>query len=762
MLRTSKPSKRRTVTFLAATAAAAAATACVVSPAGAATGSATGSAVGAPKLWATQLQFDDNGTPWSVAQFQAIRAKGMNSVEIDMPWNQIEPSRGSFDFGELDTELANAASAGIRIVPIFWQAGWGGSPAAWITGTETTSTGGTGIAPPWWDLAQQQDYFDYVTSTVAHITANPGYGGAILNYGRLDAQWSDNGDGGWATADIDYFHQHWLPRTYGTVARFNSANGTTYTSFDQVPAATPGQPLAGVYQNFRQWSVLDTYDRLTAAVRKVSSGPLYYYFGGHISNAPDIGNLPDIFFDLARRYDVTVIEDAAQSPGLTLTFGSLANAYHVKLAQEWTAPDDAEMPAQAVQWISNYGMGLPYGGGEDFFIHDGTSKDVIAYPIYTAALAQLQSLKGSYPQQPVAVYFDYSKAWGNPDGGSLDSVENEITALWSRHQSGFAVVTSDEVKNHAVDLKKFRAVLPLNGTDADVTAYQKSGGTVLTSGDQLTTYAPAYADLTSAHALQIVPTTAADHRSAQLVLGEINPYFGYDGAVVLHPAGLNLASGRYHAVDAATGKALPQVAEPDGGACVPLTLGTATLGEWKLVPGPAPAGTPVPASCSTSAGGATTIGATVGSNDGSSGVIFQSVGATGAGADGNLTVTTIGGQSAYQTWTTAQTGVGSANAYLQLDPGSAVARASTVTLTVTYWSQAGQGFTAQYDATGSPYQNGPTVTGSGTGSWLTSTVTLTGAQFDEAQNLQADLRLAATDPSLPLYIHSVELSTGDQ
>ena len=774
MPHTSKASGRRTVPFLAA-AALVAAGACLVSPASAqarpttaataATGSAATAAAGsaAPKLWSTQLQFDDNGTPWSVAQFQAIAAKGMNSVEINMPWGQIEPSRGSFDFTELDTELANAAAAGIRIVPIFWQSGWGGSPAAWITGTEVTSTGGAGISPPWWDLAEQQDYFDYVTTTVAHITRNPGYGGAILNYGTLDSQWNDNGDGGWATADIDYFHQHWLPQTYRTVARFNSANGTAYTSFDQVPAAAPGQPLAGVYQDFRQWSVQDTYGRLTAAVRKVSSGPLYYYFGGHLANAPAMGNLPDVFFTLARKYDVTVIVDAAQSPGLALTFGSLANAYHVKLAQEWTAPDDPQMPAQAVQWISNYGMGLPSGGGEDFFIHDGTSKDVIGYPIYTAALPMLQGLKGSYPQQPVAVYVDFSQAWGNPDGGSLNSAENEITALWSSYQSGFTVVTSDEVDNHTVDLKKFRAVLPLNGADANVTAYQKSGGTVLTDGSQLTQYAPSYVDLTSAHALQVVPTTANDHRSAQLVLAEINPTFAYDGAVVVHPAGLDLVPGRYHAVDAATGQALPQVPEADGGSCVPLSTGTATLAEWRIVPGPAPAGTPVPASCSTAAGGATTVSAAAGDgNNGSNGVIFQNVGATGGGSDGNLTVTSIGGQTAYQTWTSAQSGVSPANAYLQLDPGSAVARAGTVNLTVTYWSVAGQGFTAQYDSTTDPYQNGPTVTGSGTGSWQTATVTLTDAQFGEAQNIQSDLRLAVTDPTQPLYLQSVQLSTAAQ
>ncbi|QMU69360.1 beta-galactosidase [Streptacidiphilus sp. P02-A3a] len=345
MPHTSKPSGRRTIPLLAA-AAVVAASDCLVPPASAATSThATATATtGAPKLWATQLQFDDNGTPWSVAQFQAIAAKGMDSVEINMPWTTIEPSQGTFSFTELDTELANATAAGIRIVPIFWQAGWSGSPAAWITDTETTSTGGTGVAPPWWNLSEQQD--------------------------------------------------------------------------------------------------------------------------------------------------------------------------------------------------------------------------------------------------------------------------------------------------------------------------------------------------------------------------------------------------------AATGQALPQVPERGGGACVPLSLDTATAAEWKLVPGPAPAGTPVPASCSTSAGG--------------------------AGSDGNLTVTAVGGRSAYQTWTSAQSGVGPANAYLQLDPGSAVARAATVTLTVTYWSQAGQGFTAQYDTPANPYRNGPTVTGSGSGSWQTATLTLTGARFDEAQNIQSDLRLAVTDPGRPLYLHSVQLSTGAQ
>ncbi|WP_194926518.1 beta-galactosidase [Catenulispora pinisilvae] len=714
---------------------------------------------GGSDYWASQFQFDNNGTPWSTADFAAIKAKGIDRAELNMPWSQLEPARGTFDFSELDQELANATAAGVKLVPIFWQSGWRGSPATFETDHEVTSTGATGVALAWWDQTEQNDYFTYVTQTVAHITHSPGYGGSFMDYGHLDAQWLDSpGVGGWAPADIAYFQTHWLPATYKTINAFNTKYKTTYTSFSQVPAALPGAPLDSVYQAFRQWSVQDTYDRLTAAVRKVSDGPLFYYFGGHISNAPQLGNLPDIFFELARKYHATVVEDAANSAGLSLLFGSLGRAYHVPVAQEWTVfGTDDQIPAEAADWLSSYAMTLPTGGGEDFFIHDGTDKDVIGYPIYTSWLPVLQKISGSYPTQPVAVYVDYSQARGNDSGGSLNNVENNITALWDGYQAGFAVVTSEEIANHADSLSHYRAVLPMNGSDANIAAYQKAGGTVLSNGSQLPQYAPAYADLTSQHALQVVPATAFDHRSAAITLGEVNSNFGYTGSVTLHPDGLNLVKGSYHIVDALTGKVPAQKALSDGSVCVPVAMQSAQLDQWSMLPGAAPAGTPVPATCPAAGGGATSITGTAGQSGG--GLIFLSVGATGQGADGNLTQVTQDGQTAYETWTSSQSGVTPANIYLQLDPSSAVAKASTVTAKITYWSVAGQGFQVQYDSPGAPYFGGPTVAGSGTGSWQTATVTLTDAQFAELQNLSADLRLAVTDPTKPLYVSSVTLST---
>ncbi|HTJ67513.1 MAG TPA: discoidin domain-containing protein [Actinospica sp.] len=725
---------------------------------------APASAAAAPTtpIWSTQLDFDNNGAAWSEASFAALKADGLNTAELNMPWGTIEPTAGTFSFTELDQELANASAAGIQLVPIFWQSGWGGSPAPWITDFEVSSGGATGVAPAWWDATEQSEYFTYVTSTVQHIAGEAGYGGSILDYGFLDAQWDLNGaPGGWASADVSEFRGTYLPATYGTIATFNSDYGTSYSSFSQVPAAVPGAALAGVYQAFRAWSVQTTYGQLTADVRNVTaSTPLYYYFGGHLANAPAYANNPDTFFALAKKYNVAVIDDAAQSPGLTLTLGSLARAYGVKLAQEWTAPGDGtQLAAQAVQWLSSYAMGLPDGGGEDFFIHDGTQKDTVGFPIYLHWLSTLQGISGSggsYPQQPAAVYIDVSQGYGNSSGGSLNSVEDNLSSLWQNYQSGFAVVTSQEVANGAVSLSQFSAVLPLNGTDSSIASYQSAGGKVLTQEGQLASYAPAYAELANSGVLQAVPAVASSHTSATITLADITSGTAYDDPIAINPTGLNLNAGSYHLIDVATGNAVPQTVQANGLICATASVAAASLDEWNVVAGAAPAGT-ASASCPATEIGATTVTATPGSSGG--GLQFLGVGQANQGADGNLTQTTQNGTPVVETWTTAQSGAPGAYVYLQIDPFSAVATASTVNLQVTYWASAGQGFSVQYDTPGNAYASGPSVSSPGSGTWTTGTVQLTGAQFDEAENAGADLRLPVADPTQPLIISKVVMST---
>jgi hypothetical protein len=553
-------------------------------------------------MWSTQLDFDNNGTAWSESYFAGLRTDGLTTAELDMPWGTIEPSAGTFNFTEWDTELANAAAAGIQLIPIFWQAGWGGSPAPWITDFEESSSGATGQAPDWWNSTEQSEYFTYVEDTIQNSLAQPGgYGGAILDYGYLDAQWDLNGaGGGYTTDDIAEFQNVYLPDTYGTIATFNSDEGTSYTSFSQVPAEASGQSLFGVFQAFRAWSVQQTYGQLTADVRNITaSTPLYYYYGGDFGNVTNYANNPDTFFKLAKQYNVTVIADSANNTGMTLVMASLAHAYGVKMAEEWTAPSsNSELAANAVQWLDSYGMTFPQAGGEDFFIHDGTEKDIVGFPIYTSWLPTLKTLSGSYPQQPVALYIDVSQGYGNTSGGSLGSVESQAASIWDGFQSGLAIVTSQEVANGAVRLSSFKAVLPLNGVDANVTAYKNAGGTVLTASSQVPQYATAYATLTSSGTVQVVPDASSAGTSAQVTLANITTGTAYDSTITFSPAGLGLAAGTYHVVNA-SGTAVPQSAV-SGGICTQASLPAATLAEWSVVPGAAPSGTP---SCTGSTSG---------------------------------------------------------------------------------------------------------------------------------------------------------------
>ncbi|MGD0554198.1 MAG: discoidin domain-containing protein [Streptosporangiaceae bacterium] len=712
-------------------------------------------------IWSTQLDFDNNGTAWSESYFAGLAADGLTTAELNVPWGTIEPEAGTFTFTEFDQELANASAAGIQLIPIFWQAGWGGSPAPWITDFEESSSGAESTAPAWWDPTEQSEYFTYVEDTIQNaVDQVGGYGGAILDYGYLDAQWDLNGaGGGYAADDISEFQNTYLPQTYGTIATFNSDYGTSYGAFSDVPAAASGQALFGVFQAFRAWSVQQTYGQLTADVRAITaSTPMYYYYGGGFSNATSYANNPDTFFQLAKQYNVTIIDDSAGSQGLTLTFGSLARAYGVKLAQEWTAPsDNSQLAAQAVQWISNYSMGLPEGGGEDFFIHDGTEKDTVGFPIYTGDLPELKGLSGTYPTQPVAVYIDFSQGYGNTSGGSLNNVQNEIANLWLNYQSGFTVVTSQEVNNGAVSLSKFKAVLPLNGVDANLTNYQNAGGTLLTEPEQLTQYSTAYAtiDAPDVGNLQIVPAVATSGTSAALTLANITSGTTYDAPVSVSPAGLGLASGSYYLVNTATGAAVPQTVQSNGVICATADLSAATLAQWNVVAGTPPSGT-ASASCPVTETGATSVSATAGQPG--QGLNFLGVGSTSSGSDGNLTQITQDGETADETWTTAQSGSGDANVYLQLDPMSAVEAASDVTVQVTYWATSGQGFVVQYDTPSNAYENGPAVSSPGTGTWTTASVQLTGAQFEEAQNDSADLRLNVTDASVPLIVQSITMS----
>ncbi|MHB8289986.1 MAG: beta-galactosidase [Acidimicrobiales bacterium] len=543
-------------------------------------------------FWSEQFVFEDpQGNPWSEATFATLKAKGLNRAEINLDWAAIEPAPGKFNWSVLNAEEANAAAAGIKLVPIFWQSGWpAGNPAPWAdTQKEQTASGVTLDIPAWWDQTEQAAYIEYVRTTVAHMSTLPGFGGAVLDYGGLDAQFFNavdpaTGDG-WAPADLAMFYS-WLPATYSSLAVFNRQHGTNYSSWNDIPAAPPGEKLASVFSAFKRYSVMQAYSTLTSSVRRIYSGPLYYYFGGHLANISAYGNSPDVFFTLAKKYRVTVILDDATWTGLSILFASLALAYGVPVAQEWTPPQSpAQDPAGIARWLVHTGL-LPARarGGEDYFIHGGGSEYTIGFPLYEAALPLLKKLDGSYPFQPVAVFYS--------SNGSISGVENGIANAWATSQVGFQVVSSSEVNAGLVNLDRFKAILPLNGLDASLAAYALQGGHLLSNASQFSQFVHPYASFANPNLLQVVPDTIAGN--AVVLLAGISSVSGVNEPVTIFPSGMGLV-GHYHLVDA-SGGIIPQTQEP-AGVCATANIASGQLAQWQLVSGSVPSGTPTAAEC---------------------------------------------------------------------------------------------------------------------------------------------------------------------
>jgi hypothetical protein len=262
----------------------------------------------------------------------------------------------------------------IKLIPIFWESVWAEkqrkNPPDWLTARDLSSDGKVAQQPPWWDESSRQAYFDYVAHTIDHVNADPGFGGLFADYGWLDAMWGpDRGDMhgpvGYAPADVQAFHR-WLPQTYKTFADFNRRWHTSYKSWSEIPAAKPGDDLFAVYQAFRHFSVEQAYDQLSRLVRAHTNAPMYYYWGGALSGrwGPAVlGNDPDIFFRVAKRYHAIVVEDDVENSGIALLFGDMARDYQVPLLQEWT-PRRTRLLAEIPQWLGHIALAARGVSGE--------------------------------------------------------------------------------------------------------------------------------------------------------------------------------------------------------------------------------------------------------------------------------------------------------------------------------------------------------------------------------------------------------------
>lgn len=547
------------------------------------------------RYWWVQIDYmkpGENGAasaPWTDADFASFAQAGLNGAEINLVWGSIEPRRDEYDFALLDSYLASAARAHIRLYLIFWQSVWaeappkvtGKNPPSWVTERDLTSEGMTTNEPSWWDRDSRQAYFDYICRTVEHVSGNPGFGGLFVNYGWLDAMWGPRnykgagleptrGIAGYAPADIEGFHL-WLPRNYKTLGAFNQQWHTTYTDWSQVPAAKPGEPLFPVYQKFRYYSVLQTYDELSRLVRARTKAPMLYYWGGMIggdsTGAGVMMNSPDIFFKIAKRYDAIVVLDDADYTGLSLIFGSLARSYQVPLFLEWT-PQSTDMTEETARWLGHIAMGAPNEIGADFFLYPPPKEPkgwADAWPKFQTWHAIIAQIRGNTPEQPVAVLIPMKKIMFGADLNVLSGFEVQLGNFWRIHHVMPHFITDELVTDGNVDLRQFKAVVDLGNERADLpelAAYAEKHP-VLKNLSEALPLLKSYVTLDPAYdSLEVTPVV--DGKSVWLTFANCSNDKAYAGNIDFDPEAVGLELKDFDVTLVKEGVSIPASRTQDG------------------------------------------------------------------------------------------------------------------------------------------------------------------------------------------------------
>jgi len=523
------------------------------------------------KQWMVQIDYDGpGGQPWTLSDFQYLASLHLTGVEINLSWNQIEPSQGTFALGTLQNYLSYAAQAHLQLVPIFWEAIWGGNDPSWLNAPpEETNTGSLDQQPAMWSSTAYDAYSNYLLTTLKAIQGLPGYGGSYIDYGWLDAMWgpppSGGGMPGYAAVDVDAFHQ-WLPTQYRNIKALNAALGTSYATFDDVPAFQPGDAHFDVYQKFRMSSYQTIMTHLLSQVRQVTQKPLYLYFGGDMDDVGVEGNIPDQIFSMAREFHAYVSLDDADNTALADLFGYLSQGYGVPLLNEWTPiPGNS---AEVALWQGHYTLEGANRLGEDYFIYSGGTASG-TFSQYLSLHDQVDQVTGHLPAYRVGILVGYDQVIQGLQQERVPGGDAALAEYIDTNRPAAQIVTDAAVLNGAVHLSDFKVLVDWNsdlstpGLPAQLTRalrqFKAQGGKIISApldsdgnpvpsqaipsaftaspqSDQLETWIALHgrrAWVTLANGEEDLPILDTLTGGGRTTLGNLDPY---SGTVTINPA----------------------------------------------------------------------------------------------------------------------------------------------------------------------------------------------------------------------------------
>ena len=432
-------------------------------------------------IWSTQVPYlSPSGEPHDFEYFLEIKELGFNTIFLTVPWGAVEYGPNEYDFHILDQYMNYTRALGLRVILVFFYS----VPAAsgdfnatpqWLVnhGELEVNPYGQPQNPPalaWWNETDRQYYFSFIKAVVSRYVNYSNFLGVLIDFGWLDDDWGPGVNGlppGYAKSDVEMF-QRWLMQAYhGNITLLNEQWGTDYRSFSQI-TPTP-QPFIGnwpYFQEFKVWSINETYSQLFSMVRSII-GPnrlILFYWGGSIDDIYGM-QMPEIYFKLAKIYNVTIVLDDADWTNNAVLFGNLARAYHVNLMMEWT-PVPSSMSYYA-KYASHLILGYPWLIGGDYYVFIRSLNWF--YPTVQVNLLATEAydvINGSYPRAKVALLYvtNYGESYDQ-----WVALRNETSLIPTGlfYINGtyayypFDIITADELSMGLVNLSSYKYLILL-------------------------------------------------------------------------------------------------------------------------------------------------------------------------------------------------------------------------------------------------------------------------------------------------------------
>ncbi|MFP3195030.1 MAG: hypothetical protein RXR11_06980 [Caldivirga sp.] len=326
------------------------------------------------------------------------------------------------------------------------------------------------MSPPalaWWNMTDRRYYFDFIKTVVSRYVNYSNFLGVLIDYGWLDDDWGPGVGGlptGYAKSDVAMFRLY-LNRTYGgNITALNLQWHTAYRSFNDV---TPSLPFMGnwpYFQLFRVWSINETYSELFGMIRSII-GPdrmLLFYWGGSIDDIYGL-QMPELYFQLARKYNVTIVLDDADHTKFAIFFSNLASVYGVHLMMEWTPVPSTS--AYYGRYVSHIMLGYPWLMGGDYYVFIRSLSWFWPTTQLNAMAAEVYRLiNGSRPKTSVAVlyvtmYGETYNQWKHLEDETYLISTGLVKVGDEYAYYPYNIVTADELELGLVNLSRYRYLI---------------------------------------------------------------------------------------------------------------------------------------------------------------------------------------------------------------------------------------------------------------------------------------------------------------